>query len=276
MAIDRARVRRSNTLQSSKPTVSANRPAISPKQKSEKSVQVVDFSAVPMGASFRRQRPGPETDLVDWFLSELPVRLPPRCHATIFREPRLASGFPDLVIAIWHETRTTQWAAARGNVNASDLRLMHYLVERGTAEREELAAVFGRTASSSLRRLSEADMVRQIRNCWQPRALSASFAIRNLIAIEAKMTQWPDALRQAFTNTWFASSSCILLPRVPTRSDLFQEAALLGVEVWVKDRAPFDWRALPPEPRPRSYASWLFNEWVWRVASTGVGTDLNA
>lgn len=222
-----------------------------------------------MGASFRRQRAGPEAELVEWFLSELPIRLPARCHATIFREPRLDSGFPDLVVAIWYEARTTRWATAREHVSAADLRLMHYLVERGAVEREELASVFGRSVAGSLRRLHEAEMVRQVRAHWQPRSLSASFALRNLIAIEAKVTQWPAALRQAFTNTWFASSSYVLLPRAPNKSCLLRDAMAMGVEVWLKDKAPFDWRALAPAPRPRSYASWLFNEWVWRVSAIG-------
>ena len=55
-----------------------------------------------LGVSFRKNVPGPEHELLDWFLEQQPIRAPRGCRATFFREPRLESGFPDLVAVIWH------------------------------------------------------------------------------------------------------------------------------------------------------------------------------
>src|SRR6266545_1584632 len=46
------------------------------------------------GTRFRNRRSGPESDLVDRFVDALPLGTPRDCRTTLFREPRLLSGFP--------------------------------------------------------------------------------------------------------------------------------------------------------------------------------------
>src|SRR5581483_8234047 len=77
-----------------------------------------------------------------------------------------------------------------------------------------------------------------------------------------------EGLRQAFQNTWFASESYLLLPRVPRCSDLKKEAARFGVGVAEQNKPLYRSGVRPRRQHiPLSYASWLFNEWAWRVGN---------
>ena len=102
---------------------------------------------------------------------------------------------------------------------------------------------------------------------WRSRALSEIFAVQRLIAIEAKIDDWKTGLQQAVRNTWFASESYLLLERVVNREPLLSEALQFGVGVVCRDQ-PLDSAEARArhEQIPSSYASWLFNEWCWRLA----------
>jgi hypothetical protein len=232
------------------------------------SVTIVDQSsaAEKLGVSFRRQRPGPESDLISWFLEERPIVLRPGHRATIFREPRLASGFPDLVVVVWDAAVAKDWRPARERLRTQDIRLMHYLAAVGPCAEPELRAAFAAPVGSGLTRLEEAGMVRRLNGRWKARSLSTCFAARHIVAIEAKVNEWASAVFQAALNTWFASRSYVLLPQEPRRTGAREEAEALGVGVWTKGAASLDGTVSRPRDLPRSYASWLFNEWAWRTA----------
>jgi len=216
------------------------------------------------GPSFRPRRLGPEEELLDWFLSELPIKISAGCDVVAFREPRLASGFPDLVIVIWDGRRAERWRQERATLAPVDLQLAHYLYLIGPSTQQRLRRVFGRPMGGSIERLNAAGILRARGAKWLLRPLPTIFAAREIIAVEAKMSEWRGALMQAALNTWFASSSYVLVPDVPRRSSLLERAKKLGIGVWTKD-----FKAAQPtktDQLPRSYASWLFNEWAWRAA----------
>src|ERR1700752_2974707 len=74
---------------------------------------IVDRDSAPEGVVFRRTLRGPEQELVDGFISAMPlVRAPDSC-VTVLRELSLDSGFPDLVIVVWRAARTADWGEAR-------------------------------------------------------------------------------------------------------------------------------------------------------------------
>lgn len=221
-----------------------------------------------LGARFRMKRPGPELDLVEAFLRAMPLHIPPGCRATVFREPRLESGFPDLVIVVWREEPTRDWRSERVLLDAYDLRLMHFLHHTRRARKDELVACFGRRATTSIDRLYDAAMIRPVGSAWTPCALRRSFAALKIIAVEAKVGKWTEVLNQAFLNTWFASKSYVLVPHLPSQPQL-AEAQRLGIGVCSLDDR--DVREVPSESTqlPRSYASWVLNDWAWRYAKGG-------
>jgi hypothetical protein len=126
-----------------------------------------------------------------------------------------------------------------------------------------LRKVFARSIGRSVERLTEAGILRSKGARWLLEPLSRIFAVREIIAVEAKVNKWKAAIAQAELNMWFASSSYVLVPEVPRRSSLLETARQLGIGVSTKYRTPV--KPVRTGPLPRSYMSWLFNEWAWRA-----------
>lgn len=227
-----------------------------------------DSAICDIGARFRRARPGPELDLVEFFLRAMPLRIPRGCRATVFREPRLESGFPDLVIVVWREDITHAWRPERTSLELHDLRVMHFLHHTRRASEDELVGCFGRRATASIERLHDAALIRPVRYGWVPCALRRAFAASKIIAVEAKLGKWADVLNQAFLNTWFASKSYVLVPDPPSQLQL-AAAQRLGIGVCSIDDRKVREVASRSTRLPRSYASWVLNDWAWR-SSRGV------
>ena len=182
---------------------------------------------------------------------------------TIFQEPRLESGFPDLVIVFWRERRTWEWNPSRIKLTSEDIRLLHYLHHNGPAALPFLDRFFDRSVAPQLDRLEEAQVAFCRSGTWRVRPLNKIFAVQQIIAIEAKIDDLRGGLHQAVLNTWFASSSYLLTPHVPRSKELLDRASALGVGLWSRKRG------ITHQPNtgivPRSYASWLFNEWAWKA-----------
>jgi hypothetical protein len=159
-----------------------------------------------------------------------------------------------------------KWSAARDELTSADLRLLQYLVSNGPTGENDLRAVFSaRQLRAALDRLQEAILVRRFRSGWAARSVQKSFAVRSIIAVEAKIFDWQGAVQQAYLNTWFTPESYVLLPNAAKGHPLRAEARKLGIGVVSKAQG------LVRKPRstgalPRSYASWLFNEWAWRAS----------
>jgi hypothetical protein len=215
---------------------------------------------------FRVPTQGPEYELVREYIKAQLPKEPRGQRLTVFLEPELESGFPDVVAVYWHVATVKQWLSARTQLTTLDVRLAHYFATFGESNLERLRPFFRKNISPALERLCEAEVVRKTKSGWRLRSLREVFAVRRLIAIEAKVDQWRAGLSQAFLNTWFASESYLLLSRLPKQSDLMEEARRLGVGVRTGNQdidggeiSARRWNI------PKSYASWLFNEWVWRV-----------
>jgi hypothetical protein len=185
---------------------------------------------------------------------------------TVFLEPEIESGFPDVVAVYWNVAAASCWLECRTELTMIDVRVVHFLAMTGRTPPGTLHTFFGRSVSGSLDRLHAAGMIRRVSGDWLSRSIDDIFAVRRLIAIEAKVTAWRCGLDQAFLNTWFASESYLLLPHLPQSEDLRKEADRYGVGVTVPDRPLAGSGVLPRRQRiPLSYASWLFNEWAWRA-----------
>ncbi|MBL8695203.1 MAG: hypothetical protein JNJ88_14010 [Planctomycetes bacterium] len=170
-----------------------------------------------------------------------------------------------MVIVVWHLATAKAWSAQRKAVEPRDLRLMHYLHQVRWATTADLEERFSRRAAAGgLERLQQANMIRRAGDSWTPRALRASFAATKIIAIEAKVDRWSDAIAQAVLNTWFASKSYVLVPNAPS-SELLHAAKRFGLGVCSLNKESVREVATPNGGLPRSYASWLLNEWAWQA-----------
>jgi hypothetical protein len=226
---------------------------------------IVDRDSAPKGVVFRRKLAGPELELVERFIPAMPLVHAPDSRVTVLREPGLESGFPDLVIVVWRFARTADWGKSRFALVLEDLRLMHYLFQRRRAAQSELEDHFGRRfARSSTERLKDAGLIRLAGRAWFPSAFERSFAATKIIAVEAKIGNWTTVLNQARLNTWFASKSYVLVPRV-SQSQV-RDAQRFGIGVLSPEQHGFrEWGA-STAPLPRSYASWVVNDLAWRAS----------
>lgn len=218
------------------------------------------------GLNLREPRQGPEYDLVrEYVVSYLPC--PSRGQTlTVFIEPEIESGFPDIVAVYTQVATMRRWTSARASLTKVDVRIAHFLATMGASDIDRLKRFFPANPKRSLERLLAAGVVRNTSGTWRLKALEDVFAVKRLVAIEAKIVDWQDGLQQAFQNVWFASESYLLLPRLPQAPLLLEKARRFGVGLRVLGQ-PLDSSELCPRQAqiPRSYASWLFNEWVWRA-----------
>ena len=111
--------------------------------------------------------------------------------------------------------------------------------------------------------LVEANLVVRRGIRYAPRSVADVFVAKRIVAIEAKMSAWREALEQAAANLWFASHSYILVPALNCLRSICEEAKKLGIGVLVFDGKQTR-TALRPrrQPIPASYGSWLINEWA--------------
>ena len=216
-----------------------------------------------------RTRPGPELELVESFLRVMPLHIPRGCRATVFREPRLESGYPDLIIVVWREEVTLNWRPERESLETQDLRLMHFLHHTRRSNKDELVEWFGRRATASIERLRTAAMIRPVGSSWVPCALRHCFAAAKIIAVEAKVARWAEVLNQALLNTWFASKSYVLVPNRPSGPQL-AAARRLGIGICSLYDGEVREVASKSTPLPRSYASWMLDDWAWRSSQEDV------
>lgn len=220
-----------------------------------------------LGLRFRGPVAGPEQALVETFLHTATIRLLPGRSLTVFAEPAMDTGFPDLVAVVWRRELARGWTSERERLRAMDLRLLHLLATQGAMELSFLHKVFQRGLNAMLMRLEEAGVVTVGKEKCRARSTSSIFAVERIIAIEAKVSATQRALEQACANTWFSSESHALFPRPRTAERLMGVASSLGVGLlgFEDDRVA---RVCEASVRavPLSYGSWLFNEWTWRVA----------
>lgn len=220
-----------------------------------------------MGLRFRGPVAGPEQDLVLAFLSTATVELRPGRSLTVFAEPAIDTGYPDLVGIVWRSEAARRWSFERERLSAADLRLLHLLATKGALELSFLRGVFQRGFNGMLTRLEEADVVSVGKTKCRARSLKSIFAVEHIVAVEAKVSATQRAIQQACANTWFSSESHALLPRSRTGERLKGMAGSLGVGMLNLRRGRVaQVFAASTRAVPLSYGSWLFNEWTWRIA----------
>lgn len=233
---------------------------------------VMDFlkSDKAIGLIVKPARIGPETKICNLFVETMTARLAKqKSHYAIFSEPQLETGFPDIVIASFLPSVFDKWNSKRANLNIVDIKLLHHLNLSGGDSADNIERMLGldsRNLVRSLERLLSANLISWQRKVWKPIQLQSAFGINKIIAIEVKIKNWAEALRQAEMNWWFASESYVLSPVMKPQKQVLEKADRLAVGVYsiTSKGVIARIRSSKRERLPSSYASWLFNEWVGR------------
>jgi hypothetical protein len=224
-------------------------------------------SAVTNSHSFRIRsaRPGPERRFLEAALeSGLPVGCP---DALLLREADLPTGVPDL-IAVEPRTFRRPIKVKRRKLELQHLQMLQLLAESGAKTVDELQYLLNYSTKKSIAILEEleaVDLVLRKQDRFVSCPISSVFVAKRIVAIEAKMRAWRDALEQAIGNMWFASHSYILVPTLRCLKAVREEAQKFGVGVLVFDGQKTRTLLRPRRQRiPASYGSWLINEWAVR------------
>ncbi len=224
---------------------------------------------VGLGLRFRGAVPGPEQALVERFLVNQVFALPRGSRLAVFAQPALPTGFPDIVAVVWRETRTRRWSDHRHALRAQDIRIIHALNALGWTELAFLSKVFPKGLEASLRRLEQAELIVRRRRKCRARPVHKTFAVEMLVSVEAKVSAQERLLEQASQNAWFSSESYALVPDGRAVDWAVRQAVGMGIGMLTHgDSGTKVVTASRRREVPASYASWLFNEWVWRMERT--------
>jgi hypothetical protein len=218
----------------------------------------------------RASTDGPEQALLTGALASFCTSF--RAPSIVLQEVHLPTGVPDAVAVLLRDSDVAI-AHERLGLSAQDLRLFqHISTVRHSCVRDLAIALRWGTADllRSVSALQAAGFLWESTNLVHARKLADIFLARQIIAIEAKMTDWRRAVDQAIANTWFASHSYILLPDRPLGQAVLTEAARFGVGVLTFDGVETRTRLRAVARKlPASYGSWLIHESALRIAQDG-------
>jgi len=236
-----------------------------------------------IGLYTRRTKQGPELNLVNSFIEHTKNTYKSQNKKlAIFTEPLLDTGFPDVVVAEYDPRSFERWTEPRFNLLPGDLKVLHYLYAKRSASSKTIELQLGidsRALLRTLERLLDAGLVSRHSKRWKPLNIKEAFAIKKLVAVEAKMQNWNIAFRQAQSNKWFASESYILSPVTRPSSKTLARSEQLGIGILSYNNSIVQEVVKSARiPLPACYASWLFNEWIGhhiRLIGKGVACASN-
>ena len=194
----------------------------------------------------------------------MPVKIPRNCRLSVFEEPKIEGTFPDLVLVIWNEAITRWWSDSRADLEAVDLKVLHHIYLAGNATDYQVEQIFQSCPEPHLSRLASAGLIQRNRGRSTMGSVSKNFAIRRIIAIEAKVNDARAGVEQASLNTWFAHDSLLLLPERIRDEAVAKRASSFHVSIYSRKSGGCISIA-DGAAKPLSYVSWQFNEWIWRL-----------
>lgn len=222
-----------------------------------------------IGLNARNGISGPERDLVEAFEPFVPSCFRWRTGSiAVFHEPRLETGFPDLVIAQYEPRVFSSWVPERSYLRSMDLKVLHHLTQGRGEKSVDLLRTLGldaRSLLSTLERLMDARMVTRSRAKWIPRPVKSLFGIRAIVAVEAKIKNWSEAFSQCQLDQWFASHSYVLSPVEKPGRPVVDRSRRTGVGILLLNgKGVRRFRSAEKRSIPASYGSWMLNEWIGR------------
>lgn len=218
------------------------------------------------GLTLRGQTAGPEIEMVQSFLRESPILanlLSSDYDTMLFPEPRIDSGFPDLVFVQYASSLPDSWEPLRNTLAVCDLKVFSDIANHRPSKAETISRRTGvalKQLEISLELLNACRFVEQSGSTWR-RIHNNAFGVKRIIAIEAKISNVGEAARQAAVNKRFATESYILAQseRVSQRS--LEQCKLMGVGV-ISDGGNCLQAKARRSALTINHVTMQFNEWV--------------
>lgn len=233
-------------------------------------VMIIKTSHPDIGVYVRPVTLGGEYDLVEQFIEYYCttfMRNNKKNKLAVFVEPRIDSGFPDVVFASYLPSIIDNWSDVRDAIDISDLKLLSYLCTIKAAVGKEIISALGfpeKQTLTSLEKLMDAGLIFYRGRSWRLRELREVFSLTKLIAVEAKLNDINKVLEQTHLNTRFASHSYALTTSAHPQGTTVKLFRRFGLGLYGKDSQFRRIIEAKPFSLPSSYLSFLFNEWIGR------------
>ena len=234
-------------------------------------VLVLNNSNARIGLNTRNATIGEEYAMVeqfiDFYCSKF-VRDNKKHHLAVFVEPRIDSGFPDVVFASYRPSILENWTNEREKIDSSDLKLLSFLCYTPNVTGDIIISKLGlpeRQTLKSLEKLLDAKLAVRRNNYWRARNTRDIFSITKLVAVEAKLSNVSKVVEQSFLNTWFASHSYALTNAINPHNDTIQSFEQCGIGLYCRGKQFKRVVDARQYALPSSYISFQFNEWIGRT-----------
>jgi hypothetical protein len=234
-------------------------------------VMVLKDSNPSIGLHTRSATIGEEYALVerfiDYYCSKF-TRDNRKTKLAVFVEPRIGSGFPDVVFAAYRPSILDNWSVEREKLDTYDLKLLSFLCYTSNTTGNVIMAKLGfpeKQTIKSLEKLLAAKLILFRNNSWKARNTRDIFSITKLIAVEAKLNNVSKVVDQSHINTWFASHSYALTNAMNPHSGTVQSFSKCGVGLYCKGKQFRKVVEAKQYALPSSYQSFQFNEWIGKT-----------
>ena len=242
-------------------------------------VMIIKNSRPDIGLYTRPVTLGDEYELVEQFIEyycHLFIRNNKKTQLAVFVEPRIDSGFPDVVFASYLPSITDKWSDMRETLDITDLKLLSYLCTTESVIGAKIISTLGfpeKQTLTSLEKLMDAKLVSYRDRSWRVRELRDVFSLTKLIAVEAKLNDINKVVEQTHLNTRFASQSYALTSSAHPKDVTVKKFKRFGLGLYGKDS---QFRCLVEAKRyclPSSYLAFQFNEWIGKSIANQGGTQ---
>lgn len=235
---------------------------------------VINDNYVDIGLKSRIGKEGPELDLVEEFIHEIPkIFKPKKNKLALFIEPLIEGAYPDIVVAEYNPKIIDTWQKERNVLSNIDFKIFENLRQYQGLTSTQLFKNTNhnyKVLLQSIEKLYDAGLVERKQGKWKSKPLSETYSVKRLISIEAKMKEWKTLLNQADANQWFASESYALSSVKNPRENTINKFKDYGVGLYsLSNQKLVKLNEAKKQSLPKSYMSWMFNEWVGRYVSQG-------
>lgn len=234
-------------------------------------VMIIKNSRPEIGLYTRPATPGDEYDLVEQFIEyycHIFSRNNKKTKLAVFIEPRIDSGFPDIVFASYLPSITEKWTDKREGLDDYDLKLLAYLCHKEGATGAKLVSVLGfpeKQTLTSIEKLMAARLISYRGGSWRAREIRDIFSLTKLVAVEAKLKDISKVIEQTHVNTRFASHSYALTSSAHPQAETVRRFRRFGLGLYGRDSQFRRLVEAKPFALPSSHLSFQFNEWIGKI-----------
>lgn len=234
-------------------------------------VMVFNHNMENIGLYTREITEGAEIELVKEFIEFYVhnfLKNNKRNNLAVFVEPKVASGFPDIVFAVYSPEILDNWSSQREMLDTNDLKVLSYLLMKKGCTGSDLITnlrLSEKAALFSIEKLVDASMICRAKGMWMPTAVNKVYSIKKLVSVEAKISDMKKVAEQSLINTWFASQSYALISAANPQSSTINNFEKQGIGLYCKKNGFKKVVEAQKLKLPSSYLSLQFNEWIGRT-----------